>query len=323
MKTNLIFAITIIILLCTACDSDDSGKNPELSVLPTEIEAPFEGGNYAIKVYSNVEWKVYSPLYDNMYGNTEWLEVKQDADSIYIKVFRNGEETSRQAHIIISAENHITGNNVQKEVTIKQSAIIWEESVTINGVVWATCNVDSFGTFTSSPYHVGRYYQFNNKIGYYVNESDWPPVFHPSEWVNTELTNEWLPINNPCPAGWRFPTEDEVKSLIKSGYSYNAFARGFFFGPNSESASKENHLGCIFLPLTGYCYDSSKDNNVYRASAGWLATYRVEGNYPYIEEEGYIHEKPFYCDSSDGSKPIIANMSSNFNVALTIRCVKE
>jgi len=40
-----------------------------------------------------------------------------------------------------------------------------QDGVLINGVMWATCNVDSPGTFASQPYE-GMFYQWSRKIGW-------------------------------------------------------------------------------------------------------------------------------------------------------------
>ena len=38
--------------------------------------------------------------------------------------------------------------------------------VIINGVKWATCNVDAPGTFAAAPESAGMFYQWNRKIGW-------------------------------------------------------------------------------------------------------------------------------------------------------------
>ncbi|WP_251621960.1 FISUMP domain-containing protein [Odoribacter lunatus] len=77
----------------------------------------------------------------------------------------------------------------------------------INGVCWARSNVDKPGTFASTPESYGMYYQWNRKKG-------WPAEKPGAEWDNTSAPGErWESENDPCPAGWRVPTAEEMGSL--------------------------------------------------------------------------------------------------------------
>ena len=65
---------------------------------------------------------------------------------------------------------------------------------------------------------------------------------------------------NPCPSGWRLPTQAEYQALHNTSTTWavahsvrgNAVA-GRFYGPNSGYCSlPDNMSGCIFLPACGY-----------------------------------------------------------------------
>jgi uncharacterized protein (TIGR02145 family) len=66
---------------------------------------------------------------------------------------------------------------------------IKDDGVEINGVVWATRNVDTPGKFVGSPQFKGN--------GFYPKE-----------------------INTACPEGWRLPTTAEFQSLVEAGYEW-------------------------------------------------------------------------------------------------------
>jgi uncharacterized protein (TIGR02145 family) len=59
----------------------------------------------------------------------------------------------------------------------------------------------------------------------------------------------WTYVNDPCPAGWRIPTESELLSLLRSGNAWTTrngvFGRLFGTTPNQ-----------IFLPAAGLRYGS-------------------------------------------------------------------
>jgi len=99
------------------------------------------------------------------------------------------------------------------------------EWVLINGIKWATCNVESSGKFVSSPYMYDEYFS-------------------------------WEEAKNACPSGWRLPTLKEFKGLLTSDkyWGQKNGVNGYFFGtvPNQ-----------VFFPATGYCADSLYDQSDY------------------------------------------------------------
>ncbi len=83
-----------------------------------------------------------------------------------------------------------------------------QEYVEINGVKWATCNVDGFGTFTLAPESAGMLYQWNRPKA-------WAATGSVSGWDSTIPTGTtWKKSNDPSPNGWRVPTKEELQSLL-------------------------------------------------------------------------------------------------------------
>ena len=82
--------------------------------------------------------------------------------------------------------------------------------VVINGVTWATRNVDKPNTFAAKPESTGCFYQWNRPTA-------WAATGDVTGWNNTypEGTT-WATANDPCPAGWRVPTRAEIESLLNS-----------------------------------------------------------------------------------------------------------
>ena len=85
---------------------------------------------------------------------------------------------------------------------------LFDNGIVINGVKWATRNVDTPGTFATKPEAPGMYYQWNRKKAWSVTDdvTDW----------NTTVPEgtEWTKANDTSPAGWRVPTSDEIQSLF-------------------------------------------------------------------------------------------------------------
>jgi uncharacterized protein (TIGR02145 family) len=145
--------------------------------------------------------------------------------------------------------------------------LIYDKGVVINGVCWATRNVDKPGTFTENLEDPGMFYQWNSKVGWSVTD----PLTSTdgSFWNNRgngNNTTTWQTANNICPTSWRLPTIEELQSLIDAGSAWTTTpAKGRIFGSNPNR---------LFLPGAGY---RSSDNG------SLIAGYYI-GNTSYYNE---------------------------------------
>ena len=163
-----------------------------------------------------------------------------------------------------------------------------DPGVKINGVIWATRNVDKPGTFTANPEDPGMFYQWNSKVGWSYNNpltpSDGTSTWNPN-WNGNGATT-WEKANDPCPPGWRIPTYDELSSLMSkwTGATVNGM-NGFWCGTMGA---------VVFLPCAGCRYGTNGSGNdkgtavcvVYAGSPGsyTCSGYRISGNVaePYV-----------------------------------------
>ena len=120
-----------------------------------------------------------------------------------------------------------------------------QDGVTINGVTWATRNVDAPGTFAAKATDRGMDYQWNRRIGWSygtIESRTSSPTGH--SWDNTIPTGiSWEAANDPSPTGWRVPTLEELQKLRNTGYT-EAIINGILgckFGNGNNT---------IFLPST-------------------------------------------------------------------------
>ncbi len=119
-----------------------------------------------------------------------------------------------------------------------------EQGVLINGVVWATCNVDAPGTFVAKPQDPGMLYQWNRK-------KVWPATGDVTGWDDTTPTGDsWEEANDPCPTGWRLPTHEEQVALFEVARVDKVWTTlngvtGYRFADKTSGSS-------IFLPAAGY-----------------------------------------------------------------------
>ena len=102
------------------------------------------------------------------------------------------------------------------------------DGVVINGVRWATRNVDAPGTFAASPASPGMFFQWNRRQG-------WAATGNVTDWNNSTPTGTyWTRVNDPCPTGWRVPTQQEFDSLIEATF-------GFTFDTDETAKYAQTH----------------------------------------------------------------------------------
>jgi len=120
-----------------------------------------------------------------------------------------------------------------------------DEGVVINGIKWATRNVDAPGTFAANPKSAGMFYQWNRKTGW--SSSD--PMINSdggTEW-NSSLPSgsSWGSGNDPCPQGWRVPTNHDLISLWDAKLeNVQTSTHGYKFTDKNSGAS-------VFFPAAG------------------------------------------------------------------------
>ncbi|MCL2028513.1 MAG: fibrobacter succinogenes major paralogous domain-containing protein [Bacteroidales bacterium] len=214
------------------------------------------------------------------------------------------------------------------------------ERVVINGVSWATHNLAAHGKFVNNPQDYGALFQWGRRGDgheqgksascWWSNDLKVPENFdangqivssHPafgefirgnSDWRGSPRNTLWnsgtesSPIktpNDPCPPGWRMPTETELNALVSVGSTWTddwnetgAAGRVFGTAPNT-----------LFLPAAGYRnYSDGSLNFVGTGGNYWSST--VGGTFAW-----YLH-------FSSGNVYM-----SNYNRALgfSVRCVSE
>jgi len=122
--------------------------------------------------------------------------------------------------------------------------------VVINGVKWATRNVDAAGTFAATPESAGMLYQWNRSKAW--NSAD----AGVSGWDKTASTGDtWEKANDPSPAGWRVPTMAEQQTLfdtekVTREWITQKGVAGCKFTDKATGAS-------LFLPAAGYRHNDT------------------------------------------------------------------
>ncbi len=144
------------------------------------------------------------------------------------------------------------------------------DGVIINGIKWATCNIDKPGTFAAKPENAGMFYQWNRKVGWSVTD---PKINSNgnSSWISSIPAGKtWEKANDPSPAGWRIPTLDEIKTLLNTNKVRNEWAT--LNGINGIKFTCKISGNSIFLPVAGYRGFSSGTISNIETGCYWSST---------------------------------------------------
>jgi len=184
-----------------------------------------------------------------------------------------------------------------------------DEGVVINGVRWASRNVDAPGKFAASPEDGGMFYQWNKKLGWdnKVVNSDGGDVWDKSD----TGAKKWAKANDPSPAGWRVPTEKELEKLLDANkvteeWTSLNLLRGRKFTDKTTGNS-------IFLPAAGEIYNTG--NGCYYHQFGNVGDYWSNERYPHTNFDA-IHLCIHIVDTRSTSR-------DNMNHGYSIRPVAE
>jgi|GEM_PF-1782018 len=181
---------------------------------------------------------------------------------------------------------------------------VYAPGVKIGNTVWATRNVDDFGTFAATPLDFGKFYQWNRTTAWNTTEvcvSGWD--------ASLPTGIEWEAANDPCPAGWRVPTLEEIEELLDTDKITNAWTikvdtRGYLF-------TDKNTGNTLFLPGAGFRYEDD----------GCIVYYNLVTNSDgyYWGRENYDgnHGTTLYADRHIGA--YVAGCTSN--AGNSVRCV--
>jgi len=178
------------------------------------------------------------------------------------------------------------------------TAFAQETGIEIKGITWATRNVAAPGTFAANPENPGMFYQWNRKKAWSATGE------YVTGWDSSKPTGEtWAPENDPCPAGWRVPTNEELESLMSTiKYWVSSSPQGCYFG------SGDNIENMLFLPAAGMRYYNNGE-------LVWRGTYGY-----YWSTEAYDSSDAYYMSLSS-SKPEIHPVDRKYGHC--VRCVKD
>jgi uncharacterized protein (TIGR02145 family) len=165
--------------------------------------------------------------------------------------------------------------------------------VLVGDVVWAKSNLSANNTFAANAYDYGALFIYGSSVAYYYDTGAAPPYPYSA--------TSWPTANDPCPDGWRVPTEAEFNALLSAA-------------TNKVETTVINHgvrytlpNGTLFLPAAGIrLYDGASKQGVW--GNYWSSTYNSSQSFGRM------------LTSSNGTTGIMANAGTY--AAYSVRCVR-
>ena len=133
-------------------------------------------------------------------------------------------------------------------VTVIIDPVLDPAGVVIAGTRWATRNVDMPGTFAESPQSAGRFFQWGTLGGVTYHWAGIETVTIPGWNNHSRHRVAWTAANDPCPPGWRVPTEAELNALRNQPSTWQTNWNGT--GINGRLYGTAPHQ--VFLPAAGW-----------------------------------------------------------------------
>ena len=219
------------------------------------------------------------------------------------------------------------------------------EGVMINGVCWATSNLDVNGVFCANPEDYGALYQWGRLTDGHesrtsgitttlsttdnpghsnfivtpgaVSPSDWRTPPNDNLWNSGTETNPIKTVNDPCPVGWRVPTRTELETL---GVPLS----------NQTLVTKEWKTDYPISGVNGYLLtDKATGNTLFFPAAGYRdypnGGLFADGTYGY-----YWSSTSMTSNQTNSTAAVLRSQSGSFNTnnnsrayGLPVRCVAE
>lgn len=154
------------------------------------------------------------------------------------------------------------GKSATCTVTVKPGVLI-------NGIVWATTNVDAPGTFAANPEDAGMFYQGNSKTGWSATD---PMTSSPAgqKWGAAAPGDSWAAANDPCPEGWRVPTLEELKKLVGADNVGSEWTTRN--GINGREFKDNSSGNTVFFPAVGYRTTNAELEEIGYFGEYWTST---------------------------------------------------
>ncbi len=152
-------------------------------------------------------------------------------------------------------KREVTSSSCPSTPGAEATITVHYQGMKVGSVCWAPVNVGAVNRWVLKPDDYGSLFQWNRNLA-------WQPIVPASvSGFTTSITDASWTVN-PCPTGWRLPTQTEFSSILSYSSWVNAAVRGNTVAgvftstaaATTESCTLATDAGmanCIFLPAAG------------------------------------------------------------------------
>ena len=315
---------------------------PEGAVTSYEVSA--EGGTIEIPVVTNLDYQVVIPEdAADWISVVETRALRQEV--ITLNISENATAEERSAEVLITTTSGLINQTVslyqekgnpapQPGDYVDEYGINHGQGIKIGETVWAPVNCG----YHKTDYKYGKLYQWGRKFGqgydssdattptlevgflypaagsveqyaniFYYDYTDWASPSDDKLWNSGSETEPIKTKYDPCPEGWRVPTNSELYKLSRNKSSLSTVStgqKGYWVSGEQEYSSNAVQ---IFLPAAGHRAATTGNSSNRNAECGYWSS----------ATDGYYAK--FLCISNINNYTYNATRPNGYSV----RCVLE